>query len=97
MYRVYKPKGLFRIKAVQVTVEKAGEIANNLSGRVTGDTQVRNELGHIVPTGIKVPTMDGVLEVPLNSWIVRKEDNSFEVMSNEDFEAKYEVAVNRTS
>jgi hypothetical protein len=89
MFRVYKPKGLFRIKAVQVTGDNVQEIAAMFMGRVS--------LENDVLTGVDLPTLDGVKHFPLNDWIVRTESNSLKHITNEEFEETYEVAVNRTA
>lgn len=95
MFRVYKPKGHERVKADQVTKENAQDLANSLFGRVVRkDTNNRDEKGDIVVTGIEFPTLDGVKGVDLDWWIIRKEDNTFETMSDEQFRKSYEVARN---
>ena len=94
MFRVYKPKNLYKIRAVQVTAENVGEIATNLMGRVvlSEESVPRGETPP--PIGVDVPTFEGVKRFNIGQWVIRSEDNSLTVMNHEDFDKTYEVARN---
>lgn len=89
MFRVYKPKGLFRIKAVQVTTDNIQEIATVHMGRVV----VRNDEA----VGVDIPTLEGTKHFALSDWIVKTEDNRLDLVPAEEFDNTYELAVNRVN
>lgn len=96
MFRVYKikPKVSERIKAVQVTSEKAAEIANALSGRLTTQPVKVDETQGYDQEGIQFPTLDGVKFCPMSDWIVRHDDATFEIVKHATFIETWEVARN---
>lgn len=96
MFRVYKPKNLFRLRAVQVTEKTLPEITSNLMGRVAlSETDAENGSPKVL--GVDVPTFEGVKRFEVGTWIIKSEDNSLGKMSNDEFEKTYEVAVKRDS
>jgi hypothetical protein len=87
MFRVYKPKPkLAKIKAVKLTDDNIQELAAILRARVSIIDNVK--------VGLDVATFEGLKYFPLGVWIVQKDDNSLEQMSDEEFEDAYEVARN---
>lgn len=93
-FRMYKPKDIRRVKAALLTADNARDLARYLNGRVVIPEGEQNPLG--VPTSIQVPTFDGVKSFDVGSWIV-VDDDTMKQISNEEFEATYDVAVNRSA
>lgn len=98
MFRVYKPKNVVNIKAVQVQKETAQDIANLVMGRVVygepdapeGAVTTRDVERPVV--GIEVPTFEGRLYIPLGDWLTRADDNTLGKMENTKFQKDYDVA-----
>lgn len=88
MFRVYKPKNIVRVKAVQVTTQNIADLAQLLMGRVIRVGDGDN------PTGISVATFDGVKDFPVGCWILRSDENELSSMTDEEFQGVYEVARN---
>lgn len=91
-FRVYKPKGLDRVKAVQVTKDNMESLAELLMGRVSNLDLVAR--GDKAVKGIDFPTLEGNKHAAMGFWIIRKDGNAFEIMDDSKFQESYEVARN---
>lgn len=87
MYKTYRPKGS-RVKAVQVTMETMQPIASEFMGRVRVEDS--DSSGQITHKGVDIPTLDGVKNAPMLSWVVRTDAGALKIMSTEEFEETYE-------
>jgi hypothetical protein len=88
VFRVYKPKNIVRVKAVQVTSENIQALADLLLGRVGTSVVYENQ------SNLQIPTFDGAKTFEISQWILRDDDNQLSAMDNVDFTKAYEVARN---
>lgn len=86
LFLTYKPKSAKSVKAEQITDENIKEIAETFAGsaRVIKD-------GDRGIVALKIATLDGIIDGTLGQWVVRSDDG-VEMMSDADFNNKYERA-----
>lgn len=89
MFRVYKPKNVVRVKAVQVTKDNIQALADLLMGRVS----IGDDPG-MPASFLQIPTFDGIKTAEVGQWVLRNEANELIIMDNVDFEKAYDVARN---
>lgn len=87
IFMTYRPKTAKNVKAEKITAENINDIAASFFG--SARVIKHAEQG---PT-LKIATLEGIITGELTNWVVRHED-AVEVMSDEDFEKKYERARN---
>lgn len=95
MFMTYKPKGE-KVRAVQVAAGTAEAIAEQFMGRVNRrmDAEPGTNMGleGEVIESVTIPTLDGIKEIPLGMWIVRRENNTLSIMEDRAFTEQYERA-----
>jgi hypothetical protein len=83
--RSYKPKGsTVKAEKFDADNENVEELASWCNGRVVHDTLDGN-------TRIKVPTLDGVLELLHGDYLCHTKADGFYIMKMTDFENMYEL------
>lgn len=85
-FMVYKPKTAKNVRAEQLLLANADEIAGTFFGTARVD---KNEDGSNVI--VTIATLDGPITVGVGQWIVRN-DTGITIMDDKDFDAMYERA-----
>lgn len=87
MFYSYVPKDTRGIKAVQVTSENAGELAELLMGRLLPG---KTSTGEWDVDGVVFPTLDGNKTARISQWIVRLHAGAPIVMDDIEFKDRYD-------
>jgi hypothetical protein len=86
----YKLQASQRVDAIQIT-EPLQDIADLIGGEVYIDTTGSLNSG---VSGLRVPTLSGVVNLPVGSWIIRdNKTNRITTLSADKFAVTYEPVV----
>lgn len=99
MFKKFKPKGLQRIDAVQITTDTVVYLSGLFMGRLT-EEQVNLAESAVSPfpepqmkvTGFEYPTFEGIKWAVLGEWVIRLDNGGHQVMSDKEFQETFEPA-----